>query len=437
MKTRLAKAITASVVARGIGSCAGLLLTVCVTRLLSVDHAGQYFASVSAAMIISAFGRLGLDTVLLRETSEPRGVRGSAAKALLLQSARVCLAFLTASGALVSAVALYVMGQDEFFRSGALAIFMLSASLTVLGLSAEALRGQGRSALSFLLQYASWPTLTALAAIVMATNDAAVILRCAAASSAVSAALSFGLAHASLPQIPDPLTNRPFSPWLLVRKGRTFLLATILNQANNAAVPLLLAALTSATAVAELAVAFRIASILGLLLTAANAVSASPTSSAFKEGRIFEIEAVNRRAATLTLLITAPLGGFILFFNTPLLSQFGEGYQEATTALTLLVLAQLLNVGTGAVGQTLLLCGKQKTAVRNLALGSGVTLTLAVLLSGPLQATGAAIAIAAGTVTTQLLNLRSCKNDLGVRLSPLLPRSSGSQTITTTWQESS
>ena len=421
MDRKITKRLVLSLLARALGSVAGLFLTFFVTRILDLDEAGYYFAGLSAALILSAFGKFGLDTLLLRESSGETTRFASDLPALLSKATRTCSIALSIAAIMALWISNEFLETSSVPRVAICAVFLLANSLSVLSISAEALRGLGKSGQSFLLQYSLWPVLTAATALTLSTSDPIGLLAVAAGCTTISAVACFLLARARLPKSPSPHKHRDFPTRHFLREGRPFFLVTVLNLANTGAIPsYLLATVANTGSVAELAVALRISSLLALVFTATNAVVAGRTAQAFREDRLDHLQFVNRQATKFAILVVFPLSAMILFFNDPILTEFGDDYRHALPSLVILITGQLVNVSTGAAGQTLLLCGKQTTAVKTLAVGSSITILLTVLLASSYQTTGAAIAITTGTVSIQFLNYWACHRGLGVALSPFL-----------------
>ena len=111
-----------------------------------------------------------------------------------------------------------------------------------------------------------------------------------------------------------------------------------------------------------------------------------------------DLEALKRfipKVTRLSLLATCPLVALILVSSPLYFALFGSGFERATTALHILLVAQSLNVLAGPVGLYLIAVGREW----EVAIGVGASLLLNITLNAVLipehGVSGAALATAA------------------------------------------
>jgi O-antigen/teichoic acid export membrane protein len=93
---------------------------------------------------------------------------------------------------------------------------------------------------------------------------------------------------------------------------------------------------------------------------------------------------------------------------------FGEGFGAGDTALVVLLVAQLINVGTGPVGYLLIMTGNQVPYMLLSVLSLALNVSAGVILIPRLGAAGAALAAGAGVVVLFLSSLAVVRLRLGL-----------------------
>jgi len=152
-------------------------------------------------------------------------------------------------------------------------------------------------------------------------------------------------------------------------------------------------------AVGIYSVAFLIATLLTLLQGALNGVFVPHIAELNALGKKSELARLYYRVTRWDLMATLPLFIICGVLPGPMLAVFGEDFREGALALGILTLGQWVNVGTGPVGNLLVMTGHQ-----NRVLGSQIgqltlTTVLLILLVPYAGLTGAALASSLGTVS--------------------------------------
>ncbi|MBA1333605.1 hypothetical protein QQ73_22085, partial [Candidatus Endoriftia persephone str. Guaymas] len=106
--------------------------------------------------------------------------------------------------------------------------------------------------------------------------------------------------------------------------------------------------------------ATRIALLTGLILISVNSIVAPKFSEMFNNGDIRGLARIANQSALLMTALAIPPTLIFVFFPGYVLSLFGEGFEEASLALTLLSIGQLFNVMAGSVGYMLVMTGHER-----------------------------------------------------------------------------
>lgn len=119
------------------------------------------------------------------------------------------------------------------------------------------------------------------------------------------------------------------------------------------------------------------------------------------------------------LMIGLPVALLLLFGSSLFLGLVGEEYTAGSTAMQVLIIAQVVNIVVGPVGLVLLMSGEHRRVGRLFAATAIVNLVLNVILIPLLGIVGAAIATACAIVLRNLLLRASLLKVHGIRTSIL------------------
>ena len=156
-------------------------------------------------------------------------------------------------------------------------------------------------------------------------------------------------------------------------------------------------------AIAQLAVAQRIALLTSFILTAFNWVVAPRFAALYKQGKLLEIEKLALSSARVLALLTLPIVTFILVAPAFLMSTFGDSFRDGAHLLKILAVGQFVNVITGSVAYLLTMSGHERE-LRNVVLISGpLAVILAIVMVPIWGVTGSAVATAIALAIQNLL----------------------------------
>lgn len=148
--------------------------------------------------------------------------------------------------------------------------------------------------------------------------------------------------------------------------------------------------------------AAKTASLVGLVLIAANAIAAPVFSGLFAEERHAEIQRLASNLAHFIFWPSLLISIFLALLAKPVLSLFGPEFAAAHWQLTILLVGQVISAGAGSVGWLMLVTGHQNQAAKVYGWVAAVHL---VLLGGLVPLLGSLGAAVATTVSYSLWNV--------------------------------
>jgi O-antigen/teichoic acid export membrane protein len=159
-----------------------------------------------------------------------------------------------------------------------------------------------------------------------------------------------------------------------------------------------------------------LASLPGIFLQMFLSIVAPMMSSANALGNIEEVEHIYQMTTDWLVRLSLPLIIFLMIFTTPTLRLFGEEFAlTGSPLLRLLLLAQLINLLGGPIGNVLNMCGFEKKlfqiSIVSVALTAG-TLIVAVYLLGIV---GVGLSVLLGTAYSNLAALKAAQVGLQIR----------------------
>ncbi|AUC74741.1 flippase [Olleya sp. Bg11-27] len=161
-------------------------------------------------------------------------------------------------------------------------------------------------------------------------------------------------------------------------------------------------------------VVIKVARIAIIVLTSVNLVLAPKISELYSKSEHDKMKELIRKATKIIFITTAPMVGLILIANKFVLGLFGDEFIIGSTALIVIMLAQLFNAMTGSVGQVMNMTGNHKK-LRDFTIISVILNIVLNLILIPLYGIlGAAIATAASSVVINIISVIFVKRRLGI-----------------------
>jgi O-antigen/teichoic acid export membrane protein len=397
----------------------GFLSQLVVARLIGISGYGAYsYALAWSAMVVQP-SLVGLDRVLIRELATYRQARAfGLMRGLLRRSDQVAAVGGCAFAALVAGVALPI--SDPALRAS-VALGLLTIPLAALNrVRMAALQGLKHASLGQLTQSvgrtAYFLVFMSVAFAVFGSTgmdpETAVVMQALAFAAAVatgSLAIRHVLPRESLRSAPE-YEGRKWAKSL-----PPLALLTSLTILNGQVGVIMLGVMGSTADTGRFNAALRSAALVSLGLAAVGQVMAPRVSALYASGDRPNIERLLARGTRAAAVLAVPPALFLTLVGPWFLGLFGHGFREGSTALTILVVGQVFNAATGAVGMVLVMTRHERSAVLATLTGTCLNIVLSALLIPGWGATGAATATAVSMVLINVLFVVALVRKLRIR----------------------
>jgi O-antigen/teichoic acid export membrane protein len=161
--------------------------------------------------------------------------------------------------------------------------------------------------------------------------------------------------------------------------------------------------------------ATRLAVLVGMPLSIANAVVPPLIAEKYALGERRELERMLRTVSTLAgIPAFVALSGLILLGGPILSLVFGDFYRQGALALALLSAAGIVQVLAGSCGETLMMTGRQVLLMSISLLSGAVTVGAGLAVVGRYGTTGVAAAVAAGVILHTALTWLGARYTTGI-----------------------
>lgn len=384
------------------------VLALLLSRLLGPEGYGAYAFAIAWALLLSVPAMLGLSQLVVREIAtyrvrddwpRVRGLIRRGNQAVLAASLAVCA---------TAAAAFAALGwPDPPLFKPTIAALALVPVLTVVAVRQSVMQGFGAVVLGRMPEALVAPVL--LIVLVLGLQSAlpdGISARSAVAAQALAAfvAALVGL-HLLRRTVPDDVRSaEPLvetRAWLL---GATpILLATGIQAVNVQAGTILTGSMAGSEEAGVYAVAVRVSLLLSFVLLAALPGLMPAIVELYERGELASLQQLVTRAGRLVFIASVPLVLGAAVFAEPVLELFGAEFGVGSTALRILCVGQLVQVGTGLAGTTLIMVGEAGPSTWAVAAGTAVNLVTSVALIPEFGATGAAAATSASVALTNVL----------------------------------
>ena len=200
--------------------------------------------------------------------------------------------------------------------------------------------------------------------------------------------------------------------------------ASIAGAVSGQVAVIMLGALDTSAAAGVYQAALRAALFVSFLFMAAG-YSVGPAIARLRaENRPQELETLLRRSARVLFAGAVPVAVGLAIFAPVVLRIFGGDFRSGDTVLRILVLGELVRVGTGFAAPALVTGGFERDVATFTVIGAALAVVLTAALIPPLGAPGAAIAAVAALSATQIAGPVLVRRRLGLSCT-VLPRRRG------------
>lgn len=391
-----------------------------ISRVLGAPALGIVTLATQFAFVAGAATRFGMDMAAVRWVAidvgkgRPGRARAIVAKAAAIAAAVSCaggLAVVLAPDALARAFGVAESERDVFVAA-AIALPFVALSQVYLG----GTRGLKIMRHTLLIYWAGQPAAWVafmLAAWALSMSVGSTVLAYAASWAATSLAAwlvwrresrDFGLDQPTAGE-----TAR------LIRYGAPRAPAALFAQLLFWTDYFVLSRYVPAGTLGVYAAAVRVAQALMLFLVALNYMFSPFVADLHARGERERLDELYKALTRWTLAGTMPLLLLLLIVPAQVLLIFGGGFEPGTTALRILLIGQIVNVGVGSVGFILIMVGRTGWDLSVIAASFLLDLVLSFLLAPALGPQGAATAQAVTLITSNTLRLYLVWRFLGIQ----------------------
>jgi O-antigen/teichoic acid export membrane protein len=405
-------------IVRIFGALAGFLMSIVITRTLSVEESGLFFLGFAICSAIGMLCTLGLTTALIRFIGGYHAEANWGVIKGVFNKGLITVLMTSISVALVIFLCCSFISNDLFDKPQFESILRVMAfaipSFAVYQLVAFAFQGLHKPVISIFLQNIANQTLVVIALAIAAafiidlTATLVAIVFTSAAFFTAFIALIKWFSNKSLAVVADYSQTKQ-----LVASAKPLFLMMLMGMLVQYSGQIISGVYLSATDVAYFSVAQRISMLTSFVLIAINLVAAPRFAASAKLGKTEELRSTSLFCSRMMIIMATPVVVFMYFFAEFLMGLFGEEYIQAAHLLQILIIGQFVNVITGSVGYLLNMTGHEKD-MRNVVFFSGpLALVLGVVLTPIYGATGAAVATAIALASQNLLAVYMVKKRLG------------------------
>ncbi|MDQ6677561.1 MAG: flippase [Acidobacteriota bacterium] len=377
--------------------------TFLLTRLLGSSGFGAYSYSLAWIFLLAVPSLLGLDQLLVREVAANHARAEWGTFRGLLRRANQAVLLVSCASAMLAAFVSWLLPQSAhggIRPTFLLALFFLPL-ITLMRVRQAAMQGLHQVTLGALPEQLVQPgLLLAFLAVVYTTRHrlgapAAMLANLTAA--AVAYGLGLYLLRRSLPaEMKAAAAIYRDGEWIRSSLPLMFVagVAVLFAQADT----LILGAFRSTAEVGLYTLAHKGSELIGIILTVQVAAFASTAANLYALGEIDRLQRIVTRLARWTLLGSAPVALFMLFFGRWYLRLYGPEYVQAAITLAILSAGQLASVSLGCVGILLIMTGHERRVAIAMTAGAVSNVGLSFALAPHWGAEGVAVAYSASII---------------------------------------
>jgi O-antigen/teichoic acid export membrane protein len=415
---RVAGGAAVALVGGGLSFCLTTAYQVAVARALGTAGFGLYVLALAVSSFLAEACDLGLDYGVLRFGAIARGA-GDPGRLRAVVRRGLLGAFVAgslASGLLVGTAAPVARAFGEPDMVPVLIPLALAIPCTgTAEVARAALRGMGRAAPSVASDSLITPGLRlgmVLVALHVAAGPANVAVAYAT-TEVVALLATLGLLLRALRREGRRSTTKARTPGLF-RYSLPMSLNRLILYTNNQTEVLVLGLLRPAGPVGVFGVARRLSMLVGSLLASISVLFNPLVADLHHKRHHAELDRLFKTSTRWLFTFGFPICLIEVEFSRDLLHVFGTGFSSGATALAILAIGQLVNVGTGTVAGLLAMIGRARMSVLNSVFFLGLSVALDFLMIPKWGILGAAIANATSLAAVNVLRVVQARQALGI-----------------------
>ncbi len=407
----------------GIAAFIQLLFDFLLARRFGATGVGLFYLSFSFVFMLSLLGRLGFNKAVVKYIPSLVSKDSSAGLYGLKQSAEQMALLLSLPIALAIFLSANVI-STRFFSQPELATYLRYFSIMLPMLSLLYIRTGFMSGLKLVKEsvFIERAAVNAIAIIGIVIFGSRFGIQSAVVGSVVGVYISALAASAFIrSKLPPKNDIKAFDKRILIAVAFPLLFVDFANQMTGQLNVLILGGQASVDSVGIFSTALKVSTMIGLILTAINAITTTKFSEIFHRKDTKKLEEIASKSAALATLCGLPLIIGFMIFPRFILGLFGSEFTSGDDALRILVVAQAVNIGFGSVVQILSMSGHQKQlayATVSSVLVFNVILSLVLV---PIYGiNGAAAAVGASIILKNIILLIMIKKYLNIWSLPFI-----------------
>ncbi len=412
---------------RVLGAGLQFLFTLLLARSYGAAGVGVFVISLSLLVVSSTIARWGLDQTGLKLVAANLASSHYGTIRRILAYARN---FVLLTGAIGTVILLllsdwlagvFFEGEEASGVITVMALALLPLSLTVL--FAETLRGL-RHILAYSLLHGALIPLFSIVFLLLFQNQFDSVIAAAVAylsASGLTLAIAIYLHFHAFSRLPPDDTATGFNRSDILTTSHSLAWVAIISVLMSFTETFILGLFHDDASVGRYAAALRLALLINFIIIAFNSILAPNFASLYRQEKLQDIQALARHSIVVMLALTLPLVAIFCLLPAQVLSIFGGEFAQASTALIVLSIGQLVNVLSGPVGILLQMAGQERVFRNNVIASALTTLISALVLIPPYAVIGASVSAMTGILLLNVLSLISVRNRLGINPLPLNP----------------
>ena len=383
------------------GAGLGLLLNWWLAHHMGAKGLGLFFLAMTIVSLFAILGRLGLENTVLRMVARAAAAQdwlrvnqlGRDALSLAMLASGMLVLTLFLVGPLLSIGIFHKPGLVPALRWLTPAILAMAAII----LYGEMLKAVKRIRESQIVQSLATPTLVLAVLIPLGRLDLNTVAVASTGAMFATALLGWGFWRRALPRLPGPKLAADYRD--LLAPSRAFIWVNVMSTLNDWADILVLGVVAPSEDVGIYGLTKRLVVAMSFVLIAVNTVVAPRFAALHDQNDLAALRRTALHATRLTALVAGPFVLALLFFHGWILGLFGADFRAGGLALAIMAAGQLVNLGTGSVGQLLAMTGQQERLRKIAFIVTGINILLLFVLTtrwgmlGAAAATGFTIAL--------------------------------------------
>jgi O-antigen/teichoic acid export membrane protein len=369
------------------GMFLGYIVIFIISKKNGASGVGFYNFFTQVLAVLSTFIALGMNISVLRFVGQFNNSNDqSKMHQLYRYFTRIISPFSIIIGLLIFGFAENIstfIGKQEDYVNGFKTIGCILPFFSLNLVSVEFIRGLKKLQISELIRSVLRPLLITLVLLTQWNNkiENVEIIYLFAITAIINSSFSSFVIWKELRKIPK-ITKNIFVKKEFIDTSFSMLLIS-LSAALLVALPILfLDYFTDEKTVGIFSVAFKIASLISLILTVINTMAAPKFAELFWNDKKVELQKLINQSSKIMFWISLVISITIILFSKQILQTFGDEYKNSAVILTIIVIGQFINSTSGSVGIFMNMSGNQKYS-RNIMLVTLFMVTIAYFIFCP------------------------------------------------------